>query len=1231
MDDANGTLKPPRAAPSLNGVAKPQLNGRTAGPGGRAKPRGPGMLARTLSVVARLLTWYSIFTILFRCPATLDACDDSSPRICKPYFQLKRAVAPHVEPYYDAYAAPYVELVRPYYKVVDRTIITPGWTLAKQHGAPRLEQAQHFGKAQWEKHVEPRVGQYRDVVKAQYDQKVAPHINRVSTSFWPYYDIARTNSLQTYHELLLPTYEYIQPHLRDGYRATSAFVGNTVVPGFVWAWNKTYLFLEGTVWPHIRVIYVENVEPQLIKIGKRLGRYSSGKKSVPKPLTDSSTSSSTQTTSSFVKPAVSVTAASSASLSATPSSGAQTENDRSATDSTRLRSPIEPIPPPEVDEKLENEDPVRRAARETVAADLKDWQERYTKAADEGAAEIDDRVHEIAKRMIRRNARTTGKSLLEQLKTTSESELVALRHSILDIIDTANKGSVTPEEAEEQAIKVVRQAGMAIKEKAQDVRTWRENYEAEMQTSITKAAETHFAILENIRDLALQKIGMKWAWMDGVTYKDWAKYHLLKSRFEEWKGDLENLIVTHPSLEAAQVEGANIEDEAMQVAASAAKELARLKQVAKWKLVAGDDTPEFDSTLMQQAAEAAEAAKTAAASAAEEVMTSVSDTEDAMVEGLTDGVSRVSEVVEEVTDPALSSHDNNEEEQVSVSAEEGETPESLFPPAEAASALQGDATSPADPSSSAQDAKPSDTESVSASEELSSIVEPTSEPTDESGVSDSPAEPGVASSVMFETPVMAANATELEQDDSMSPDLAELPVEEGQRVETDENEEHLVEEELHSDRKEAEEPPVEDEQHPEGQETENLPVEVEQYGEGEDTEDLPISDTASVKPAMFGAAAQSVPSRVPILDDEEEDAVASAMESIRSDLKSASSAAMARANEQYSQALSIVSAQLHGTPEPAHEKLLASVTSAYSKAMVSASSRLDDALRAASGQLRGTTTKKHTLPTPVPVPQVPEVDWSRVESVAAERLQQGRTWASEQYESAKIAIGLVTPTPSTPAEHVKKFLDNAKHNYYANLGLAQERYSEFLAAASSAFSSMTATPTPTDLAGSASSIASVAGESVASAASAASEGASSVASAVGENASAVGDKVAAGWEVVLTRISIQVYGAPTPTPWYSSVFDAATEYVSSATAAAGAYAAAGSEQVAQQYVVASSIVSELLVGKEPSFSESVVSRLSAAYATGASAASTFVSAAQETAASAAAAVKEAVVDAKDEL
>lgn len=242
----------------------------------------------TTTALRRLLTWYAIFTILFRCPATLDACDESSPRICKPYFQLKHAVSPHLEPYYDAYAAPYVDLVRPYYNTVDERVIAPSWRYVKKHGAPRLEQAQALAQVQWQKNVHPQIAKYQELVSSKYDETLGPHIDTAKATFAPYYDIARTNALQTYHEVLLPSYEYVHPYAQQGYTAASAFATGTAVPAALWTWNKTYAFLDGTVWPQLRVIYIENVEPQLVKIGKRLGRYNgTDKKTVPKPVVKS--------------------------------------------------------------------------------------------------------------------------------------------------------------------------------------------------------------------------------------------------------------------------------------------------------------------------------------------------------------------------------------------------------------------------------------------------------------------------------------------------------------------------------------------------------------------------------------------------------------------------------------------------------------------------------------------------------------------------------------------------------------------------------------------------------------------------------------------------------------------------------------------------------------------------------------------------------------------------------
>lgn len=798
------------------------------------------------------------------------------------------------------------------------------------------------------------------------------------------------------------------------------------------------------------------------------------------------------------------------------------------------------------------ESDTRRIARETVAQDLKDWQEKYAQAADEGAIEIDERVDEISKRMISRQVNTMGKSLVETLQKAIDTELTTLKADINSIIGQVKAGSETPESAEEQITSAVRRAGLEIKEKSQDVRDWSDNYEKELQATVLKAAENHFNILNNIRDLALQKIGMKWAWMDGVTYKDWKKYHLLKDRFNEWETDLKDLITNHPGLQDAEDAGRAIENQAMNLAQTAVKELGSLKQVSGWKLVTHDDSDEFDPDVTRSAAEAA-------LKAASEAESSQSETE-------------TESIADENTSAATESF-SSDAEQVSSSVAPGQDPEEAH-----------------------------DT-------------------------------PDLASTVILEeTPVFVDNTTEAtEPAQADGPKKADLPV------------------------GEASEPLEAD-----------IPSANEQRAE----------PTASVKSAFMGAAAQSVPSRQPVLDDDDSsnfEAVGSVIAAMQSDVpatissaaSSAYAAAISGAAERYSQALSLVSAQISGTPKPVHEQYLASVTSAYGSAVAKASSGLDAALSAATGGFATTTSNA--------LPSLPTfAGWANVESIAASRLSENQAWVASQYESAKVAIGLATATPTdlsgtassaasvageslaavtaAAGENVQKLLSNAQYNYYAGLGVAQERYSQFMAAAGSALSSVTATPTPTDFAGTLSSVASVASESAGSAASVVGENASSVAAAGYENvasaADAAGTFASESWNAIVDQISAQVYGQPEPTAWYENFYNAVGDYAASATeavggtaetvtSAAGSYASEASEEASKQYVAVSSIISELLVGKEPTLSESVYSRLAGAYAAAASTAGNFASAASSTVASVATdateAVKEAMPNVKDEL
>ena len=287
---------------AVNGSAK--LNGSASLRRQATKPR-RGFLASVISLLARyvpdwmqdmrvltecrLATWGALLTLLFRCPPSLEACDETSPYICKPYFQIKNAVSPHVQPYFDHYAAPYLEAGRPYYDAVNTKVISPARDYAVLYGTPAVSKGQEFAKSQWESHGQPQLSRAKALSLAQYEQSVAPHVAKMGEAVGPYYDIARGHSTHAYERYLVPGFEVARPYATRGYTTVADFTTTTALPATYWAWSRVNGFLDTAVWPQLRVVYVENVEPQLVRIGERLGRQRTTK---ARTKTDESTTKS---------------------------------------------------------------------------------------------------------------------------------------------------------------------------------------------------------------------------------------------------------------------------------------------------------------------------------------------------------------------------------------------------------------------------------------------------------------------------------------------------------------------------------------------------------------------------------------------------------------------------------------------------------------------------------------------------------------------------------------------------------------------------------------------------------------------------------------------------------------------------------------------------------------------------------------------------------------------------
>lgn len=241
---------------------------------------------------------------------------------------------------------------------------------------------------------------------------------------------------------------------------------------------------------------------------------------------------------------------------------------------------------------------VREKAQKVVQHDLKTWQEKFAKAADEGSDDLDERITEITERLIKNQAQSVGGALIIELEETVKSSLKNLKSSIISIVNDAKDF----ETSEDELTTAVRKAGIAIKDKAQAIRTWRQNFDGETNSLVSKSAQDTFEILDHIRDLGLQEMGMRWAWTDGITHKDWSKYHQLKTKFDEWRYDVEKVATEHAGLTKARAASEEVESQAMGIAEDAARELARLKETGRWKISAGDTSDDFSTKIMPAAA-----------------------------------------------------------------------------------------------------------------------------------------------------------------------------------------------------------------------------------------------------------------------------------------------------------------------------------------------------------------------------------------------------------------------------------------------------------------------------------------------------------------------------------------------------------------------------------------------------------------------------------------------------
>ena len=177
-------------------------------------------------------------------------------------------------PYYETYAAPYIEAAQPYAHNFHKNIYSPTKSFTvrqyRTYGAPRVEQGLDFLGERWTETVAPRLHATRNSLARSYSSSVKPHITKTRDIVVPRYQATAESLAHVRDNYFSPYYSQLEPGVSRTYAVIHDLISNKVLPHGQNLWLVSLDFVNGTLRPWVARLYVENVEPQLIKIGNKL-------------------------------------------------------------------------------------------------------------------------------------------------------------------------------------------------------------------------------------------------------------------------------------------------------------------------------------------------------------------------------------------------------------------------------------------------------------------------------------------------------------------------------------------------------------------------------------------------------------------------------------------------------------------------------------------------------------------------------------------------------------------------------------------------------------------------------------------------------------------------------------------------------------------------------------------------------------------------------------------------
>ncbi|KAF3158647.1 hypothetical protein TWF751_001366 [Orbilia oligospora] len=445
----------------------------------------------------------------------------------------------YIEPYYDEYLASYVNKAAPYIISANEQYIRPARVYA-------VEQFEKTGRPLLVKAKDAAVATLSPYAQRAYDAYLAEFVATGREAYDAYAPTVEKYGKQGYDYAIEKAYPYYLislPYLEKAWEQGIETAGWAGVEGKGWISRRWGI----------------HVEPQLWRIQERLGlkglRGTRVQDGPTPPHRGNPNASDTAPENILEESYEDIDAKETPQANAQGATGEEKEKKKSSA------------------EQIE-------AARPQVEADLESWGAKFEEAGVKASADVVSQLDELCGKVMKEHG-TLSTEILTDLEARIEKEYRDFEQGLGTLLDSP---------AETKYIMVgydglVGRTMQNLKEKQTQIKGRTQELLMDTYQTTAKIVDAALAEMDSAHDIGMQELGMKWAWMEGVTYKDWAKYHDLKKAFGSLKTKVIRSGQGHKGLREVTDYAKSIDDAAADVLKVARVEVGKLEKLGRQRLV----------------------------------------------------------------------------------------------------------------------------------------------------------------------------------------------------------------------------------------------------------------------------------------------------------------------------------------------------------------------------------------------------------------------------------------------------------------------------------------------------------------------------------------------------------------------------------------------------------------------------------------------------------------------